>query len=269
MLALVAGLGLWLWLRPADVKGTRVRVSDASPADVRELRIEWPARNAALTLNRRDGAWRIVAPHEARAEPLQVERILSLLAATSELALPATDLGRFELDQPRARLVADGRTYALGGINPVTGSVYLQRGGEVLLLEPRYASVVPADPQALNDKRLLAASEQPAGFTFPQFKVMQERGKWTVRPAQGELSQDDVLRWVEGWQLAAALRAEPYTGPVPSSYIAIELRDGRRVPVGVTDQDGELAFTRYDEHMRYFFFANTARRLLAPPAASK
>ena len=269
MLALVAALGLWVWLRPAEERSTRVRVSDASPASVRELRIDWPARHASLTLTRRDGVWRIVAPHHARAEPLQIERILTLLAATSELALPATDLARFELDQPRARIVADGKTYALGGINPVTGSVYLQRAGEVLLLEPRYASVVPADPQALNDKRLLAAAEHPAAFTFPQFKVMQESGKWTVRPAQGELSQDDVLRWVEGWQLAAALRAEPYSGPVPSSYIAIELRDGRRIPVGVTDQDGELAFTRYDEHMRYFFFANTARRLLAPPAASK
>lgn len=269
MLALIAGLGLWLWLRPApDARTARERVSTATPDSVQALRIEWPGR-AMRVLEKRDGGWRIVEPHHARAEPLQVERILSLLEATSELALPATDLGRFELDRPRVRVTVDGHTYALGGTNPVTGGVYMNRGDAVLLLEPRYAGVIPADPEALNDKRLLAPAEIPVAFSFPRFRVVQQGGKWVVMPADGELSQDDILRWVENWQLASALRAEPFDGPAPATYIAVDMRDGSRAIIGVGEQDGEFAFTRYDEHMRYYFFAQGAKRLLAPPSTSR
>jgi hypothetical protein len=89
-----------------------------------------------------------------------------------------------------------------------------------------------------------------------------------VTPRDNELSQDDVLRWVEGWKLAAGLRAEPYEGRAPTAHITVELRDGRRIAIGVAELEGEIVFTRYDEHMRYHFFANSARRLLAPPGAS-
>ena len=267
MLALVVGLGAWLWLRPVALKPARERVSNIAPGSARELRIEWPGKSA-LVMKKSGDAWRIVAPYSGRAEPLRIERILSLLEATSELALPATDLARFELDQPRARIIVNGETYALGGINPVTGSVYLQRGGTVLLLEPRYAGLIPADPQSLNDRRVLAPDEIPVGFSFPQFAVTQQDGKWNVTPGEANLSQDDLLRWVEGWQLASALRAEPFEGRAPASHITIELRDGRRIAIGVAELEGEIAFTRYDEHMRYYFFAVSARRLLAPPGAN-
>lgn len=266
MLALVAGLGLWLWLRPAAVKPARERVSPTRPESARELRLEWPGK-AALAMARENGTWRIVAPHRGRAEPLHVERILSLLDATSELSLPATDLARFELDRPRVRITVDGIAYALGGTNPLTGGVYLQRADRVLLLEPRYAGVVPADPQSLNDRRLLAPSDVPVALNFPQFKVAQQDGRWTVNPADAELSQDDILRWIENWRLAAALRAEPFEGRVPATHIAVDLRDGRRIAIGVAERDGEITFSRYDEKMRYYFFANSARRLLAPPGA--
>jgi Domain of unknown function (DUF4340) len=267
MLALVLGLGTWLGLRPADVKPERVRVSSIAPASARELRIEWPGKTT-LVLTKTGDAWRIVAPYTGRAEPLRIDRILSLLDATSELAMPATDLAQFELDRPRARITVNGEAYALGGINTVTGGVYVQRGNQVLLLEPRYAGLIPADAQSLNDRRLLATNETPAGFSFPQFKVTQQDGKWNVSPRDGDLGQDDLLRWVEGWQLASALRAERFQGRAPASHITIDLRDGRSIAIGVSELDGEIAFTRYDEHMRYYFFAGSARRLLAPPGAN-
>jgi len=266
MLALIAGLGLWIWLRPADVKSSRERVSTLAPGSARELRVEWPGK-PAVAMKKESGAWRIVAPHAGRADTLQVERILSLLEGTSELSLPATDLERFELDHPRARVTVDGQTYAMGGINPVTGGVYLQRGDKVLLLESRYAGVIPAQPAALNDRRLLGAQEAPVAFSFPQFKVTQQDGKWKVTPGDADMSQDDVLHWVERWQLASALRAEPFEGRAPASHIGLELRDGRSIAIGVAELEGEIAFTRYDEHMRYYFFVNAARRLLAPPGA--
>lgn len=267
MLAAVAGLGLWLSLRPPQVRSAHERVSNTTVDRVHAARVEWPGK-ASVELEQSGGTWRIVAPHAGRADGLQVDRILSLLQATAELVLPATDLARFELDTPRARITADGVTYAMGGVNPVTGGVYLLRGNQVLLLASRYAAVIPADPEALRDRRVLGAQETPAAFSFPQFTVVQQAGKWNVSPADGDLSQDDLLRWVEGWRLASALRTEAFDGPAPATHITVVLRDGRRIAIGVTELEGEIAFTRYDEHMRYYFFANSARHLLAPPGAN-
>jgi len=265
MAAAILALSAWIYLRPVQKVGERTRISMLAPTSARELRLERPGK-PALKMKRSDGQWHITVPFAARAEPAPVERLLSVLTATAELALPAADLARFELDHPRARLTIDGQSFSFGTVNPVTGNVYVLSGERVFLLEPKYANVFPADPNAMIDRHLLAADETPVLFAFPQFEVRQEAGNWRVTPRDGELSQDDLLHWVEGWRLASALRAEPYEGPAPAAHITVGLRDGRRIAIGVTEHEGELAFTRYDEHLRYYFFGNNARRLLAPPS---
>ena len=89
-----------------------------------------------------------------------------------------------------------------------------------------------------------------------------------MTPDADDLSQDELLHWIENWRLAAALRAEPYAGPTPSSRITVTLRDGRTLAFGVTERDGEIAFLRADEKMRYYLFPKNARALLAPPTAA-
>jgi hypothetical protein len=265
MLAAILALAAWIYLHPATRHGERVPISMLAPASVHKLRLERRGK-PALEMQQTDGQWRIVAPFAARAEPAQVDRLLSVLTATAELALPAADLARFELEHPRARLTIDGLSFSFGAVNPVTGNVYVLSGERVFLLEPKYANVLPTDPNTVIDRRLLATDEAPVLFTFPQFEVRQEAGNWGVTPRDAELSQDDLLRWVEGWRLASALRAEPHEGPAPATHITVGLRDGRRIAIGVTEHAGEIAFTRYDEHLRYYFFGNNARRLLAPPS---
>lgn len=265
MTAVILALAAWIQLHPAQKTERRTPISTLTPSAAHELRLERPDK-PTLEMGRKDGQWRLTAPFAARAEPAQVERLLSVLTATAELTLPAVDLARFELEHPRARLTIDRQPFSFGTVNPLTGNVYVLSGERVFLLEPKYAGVFPADPNAAIDRRLLASGEAPVSFVFPQFQVRQEEGNWRVTPVDAELSQDDLLRWVEGWRLASALRAEPYDGPAPAAHITIGLRDGRHIPIGVTEHEGELAFTRYDEHVRYYFFGNSARRLLAPPS---
>lgn len=268
MLALVAGLAVWFMYRSPEPKMQRERLSALAAQQVRELKIEWPQQPAVIV--RKDGeTWRVVAPHTSRADSLQVERVLSILEATSDLALPATELAQFELDRPRLRVSIDDESYSFGAVNPLTGSIYVLRGDRVLLIEARHAGALPQSPEALNDKRLLARDEDPVSFAFPGFTVAQQDGQWRVTPNDEAVSQDEVLHWVEGWRLASALRAEPSAASVPARHIAIGLRDGRRVMMSVMERDGEIAFSRHDENMRYYLFPNGARRLLAPPARSR
>ncbi|HSQ04845.1 MAG TPA: hypothetical protein VLN59_12460, partial [Burkholderiales bacterium] len=51
----------------------------------------------------------------------------------------------------------------------------------------------------------------------------------------------------------------------PAKHITVELKDGRRLSFAVEETGAELAFTRFDEHMRYFLFPSVARVMLAPP----
>lgn len=267
MLAVTAGLGAWLALRAPATEPMRVRVAEHEPQAVRTLALAWPD-GTQVTLEKADGGWRIVAPHAARADAFLVERALTLLDATSEVALPATELARFDLAPPRVTVSFDEHTVALGALHPLTGGLYVRRGDAVLLLEARYAGVIPQDPAALNDKRLLAPDERPTAFVFPDFTVRRTEHGWRVTPDANGASQDEILNWVEGWQLASALRAEPFAGAPPATRITLELADGRRIPVSVMERDGEIAFSRHDERMRYTLFPKNARRLLAPPAVT-
>ena len=52
-------------------------------------------------LEKRGEEWFLTSPFAARAEPLQVERLLAIAEAKSPARLAATDLARFELDAAR------------------------------------------------------------------------------------------------------------------------------------------------------------------------
>ena len=267
MLVLVAGLGWWYAERAAEPATTAETVSAAPAAAIARIHIEWTG-DEQRTLQKDGERWHVTAPYRARADGFMVERMLTLLAAPAEMTLPATDLARFELEQPRIRVAFGEEHIDIGALHPLTGGLYVRRGERVLLVAARYAPVVPSDPTALNDKRLLGRDEVPVAFAFPEFKVTQSEGRWRMTPDADDLSQDELLHWIENWRLAAALRAEPYAGPTPSSRITVTLRDGRTLAFGVTERDGEIAFLRADEKMRYYLFPKNARALLAPPTAA-
>ena len=267
MLVLVAGLGWWYVEHTAEPAATTETVSAASSVTIAAIRIDW-AGGEQRTLQKDGDRWHITAPYRARADGFMVERMLTLLAAPAEMTMPATDLARFELEQPRIRVTFGDERIDIGALHPLTGGLYVRRGERVLLVEARFAAVVPSDPTALNDKRLLGRDEVPVAFGFPAFKVTQTEGRWRMTPDGEGLSQDELLHWIENWRLASALRAEPYAGAAPATRIAITLRDGRTVDVGVTERDGEIAFLRADEKMRYYLFPKNARALLAPPTAA-
>ena len=266
LLAAVAALGGWIYLHPKTHSSAPLHLSSLVPGAARKVQID-VAGKPSIVLEKSATGWRLAAPFAARAETHLVDGVLSIVDAVPRTELPAQHLDRFGLAQPHARITIDGRSFAWGNINPVTNEVYVLHAGRVYVLPPRYAAVVPGGADYLVSRSVLAPDEVPVRFTFPRFEVALKDGIWRLTPGNAELSEDDLVRWVDDWRNASALRAEPYDGPATPTAIDIELRDGRHLSIGVTEEGGELAFTRFDEHMRYYLFANSARRLLAAPAA--
>ena len=58
----------------------------------------------------------------------------------------------------------------------------------------------------------------------------------------------------------------PYAGARTIGEIKIEFKDGRKLSLGILQREPELVLLRPDQKLQYAFFAETAKRLLAPPS---
>jgi hypothetical protein len=264
LLAAVVALGWIAYLKPPAAQPPVHPLSSLKPAEASRVRIE-PAGRPAIALEKKDGQWFLTAPLAARAEPLQVQRALAILEARAPARLPARDLARFELDAPRLTLTVDGQVFRFGALSPLTREQYVLTGDAVYVVEPRYGAALPVDPVPFIRRTLFAAGEVPVALDLGAFTVTRRDGAWTLAPPAPGLGADDIPRWVDEWRLAAALRAEPHDGREPRHEIRVQLDNGRALALGVLQHEPELVLLRRDEGLQYHFFADTGRRLLAPP----
>ena len=265
LLLAVAALASFVAFKPRGEPGAH-RLSRLQPKEAKRIVLE-RSGDPAIVMERKADGWLITAPLSARADAFQAERLLAILDAATAHRLPAQDLARFELDRPFARVMIDGETFSYGAINAVTREQYVLTAQAVYALPARYRTMLPANVSQLIHKQLLESGELPVRFEFRDFTVARGEKGWRVQPAPGEVSQDDIHRWVDGWRHAAALRVEPYAGDKAVDTIAIELRDGKRLELEVLQKTPELMIGRPDAKLRYHFAAQAARELLAPPGS--
>lgn len=266
--AIVAALGAWVYFKPARDAPSVFPLSALKPSEARSIRIERPGEPPVM-LEKLEGAWRITAPFPARGDDLKVQRLLEIVEAKASHRLPATDLARFELERPLARVIIDGQAFAFGMVGAVAREQYVLTGGTVYTVHPRYGTALPGGAGELASRQLLAPGEAPVRIEQKEFTVEQRDGRWTLAPAAGELSQDDLIRWTEDWRLSSATRVEPYVKGKALGEIRLQLKDGRRIVLGVLAREPELVLARSDEKLQYHFRPEIAKRLLAPPGATR
>jgi hypothetical protein len=265
--AAVVALGTWAYFKPAKDVPVEHPLSALKPAEARSIRIERAGAKPVL-LDRKQNSWIVTAPFIARADDLRVQQLLEILEARAANRLAATDLARFELEQPAVRLTIDGQPFAFGMVNPVTREQYVLTGGAVYAVRPRYGAALPAGAAELASRQLFATDELPIRIELKTFTVEQRDGKWMQTPQTSDLSQDDFIRWVDEWRRAAALRVEPDAKKQPSVEIRVRFKDGSTVTVGQLALEPELVLLRTDENLRYHFRAEVAKRLLSPPGGA-
>lgn len=264
--AVVVALGAFLYFRPAKDTAVEHPLSGLKPREVRTLRIE-RAGAAPVVLARKEDAWFIEAPIAARADDSRVMQLLAVIEARTAHRLPAGDRGRFGLEPPQARVIADGRSFSFGLVNDITREQYVMAGDAVYALHPRYGAALPESAVQLASRRLFGSDEAPARIALGNFTVEQRDGKWTLAPRAADLSQDDYIRWVDEWRLASALSVEPAPAARARDQIRIRLKDGRELTLGILSREPDLVLARSDEKLQYRFGAALAKRLLSPPAA--
>jgi hypothetical protein len=265
----VAALALFAHLKPSGDAPAAHSVSTLNAGGVGHIRIE-RSGGPPITLERKEGEWLITAPLSAPADPFLVERLLAILAARPAYRLAATGLARFDLDPPRTRLIIDGDTFGFGAVNTVMREQYVLTEGAVYAVELRYGAALPASPAQLIRKQLFGANEVPVRLELSGFTVAQSAGRWLVSPQSAEISQDDVGHWVDAWRHAAAARVELHDRIEAKAVddVRVELRGGGKLVFSILQREPDLVIVRPDTKLQYHFFAETARRLLAPPGST-
>jgi hypothetical protein len=217
-------------------------------------------------LARTGAEWSITAPLSARADSLQVQRLLEILDATAKDRFPATGLARYDLNEPPARVTINQQTFSFGALNEMSREQYLLTQDGIYPVSLRYGTLVPRTVYQLISRQLFAPDEAPVAFVFDNFKVEQRDGKWQSTPP-ADLSADDVTRWVDEWRLATALGVLPASNRKPLTLVKLTLKTGSEIALSVLQREPQLVLARSDRPFEYQLNAEAAKRLLAPPAA--
>jgi len=264
----VAALGAWVYYRPVAAGAESGALSSLRADEVKRIRLE---RANEIVLERANADWRMTQPFSARADAFQVQRLLAILEARSSARLPATDLARYGLDAPQAKLTLDEQTFSYGAVNTMTREQYVLTNDTVHAVALAQRMALPRDANQLISRALFGPGETPVRFELPGLTVALDDGKWTTAPAAGDVSADERNAWVDAWREATAVQAARHGGgdQAGTQKITVGLKDGRTITLGILQREPELVLLRTDESVEYRFFADSAKRLLAPPQAKQ
>jgi hypothetical protein len=283
MLALVAGLVSFLYLRPKNEieQLASYEVSQLKLANINSVKVEFPAK-APVAFEKIDGYWHMKAPYKQRADQLSVQRILSVIAATSGSKFPATDLAKFGLDNPLVRLTMTSEngeeSFVYGTYNTVTNEQYVAYKESVYLLSAIYSEAASTQVIELIDKNMLAPDEvkQLVGFDFSHLEQWEEsslnvdidQGLWKTNVPSAKPTQNDMNEWLEfSWKQNPAKSVEIYSPDRHASHpsFKVKLANGKSIYIDKVMESPELLLARPDEGLIYHFSNDVGFSMLNPP----
>ena len=283
MLALVAGLVAFLYLRPQANNDAPVQyeVTTLKLADFNAIKVEFPTQ-APTTFEKVNGLWRMTAPYKTRADQLSVQRILAIIAAKTKDKFSGADKDKFGLNNPQLRLKLSGvsgtEEFIFGTFNTVTDEQYVGYKDSVYLLPSSYAEAATAQPIEIIDKTplTLAEAKQIAGFDYAHLEQWEDiglqvdivDGKWKTNASKAKITQNELNEWLDfSWKQAQAKQVELYTPDRKITYpsFKIKLKDGTKVHFDKIQESPDLLLGRPDEGLMYHFSNDVGFNMLNPP----
>ena len=283
MLALVAGLVAFLYLRPNADTSSEIQheVTTLKLADFNAIKVEFPTQ-AATTFEKVDGLWRMTAPYKVRADQLSVQRILSIIAAKTPNKFAATDMEKFGLTNPQLKLKLTGATSAeefiFGTFNTVTDEQYVAYKDSVYLLPASYAEAATVQPIEMIDKNPLSQAEakQINGFDYAHLEQWEDialqidivDGNWKTNATKAKITQNELNEWLDySWKQTQAKQVELYKPDRKIIYpsFKIKLKDGTKVHFDKIQESPDLLLSRPDEGLMYHFSNDVGFNMLNPP----
>lgn len=287
LLSLVAGLAAFLYLRPKEVvvQSAKVELTQFKLADFTGISIEHPTK-APVTLAKIDGNWRLTAPYKTRADKETAARIISIIAAKSQVKVAITpetraDLDKFGLNNPKLKLklIRPDATFAefdFGEHNTITDEQYVLHNNTVYLIANVYQEIAITQPIELIDKSPIKPTEKIAGFDFSHLEVWTDSkmnldlvaGQWKVNVPNAKPTQAEVDEWLEfSWIKNPAQSVDFYPTSSRETYASFEVKmaDGTKVHFDRIQESPEVILGRPDEGLVYQYKADVGFNMMNPP----
>lgn len=277
LLLLVAAIAAFLYTQPQqeEQKEKSHELSTLKLADFSNLRIEFPTK-APVIFEKKDNYWYMQQPYKARADQTMVQRILSIVAATSKEKFPASDLSQFGLDNPELKVKMGDEEFLFGTYNPVSGEQYVAYKDAIYMVEPFYSESAATQPIELISKLPMKPGEKIAGFDFSRLEQWEDirlqvdlvEGKWKISTPEAKPDANRMNEWLEVyWKKATASSVELYTPDRKATYPSVEvkLQDGSKVHFDKLQESPEMLLARPDEGMLYHFPQDVGFTMLNPP----
>jgi len=241
-----------------------VLLSSMQPDEVRSIRIEYDER-APVIMQKSGAAWRMIEPYAVAAGAYRIDQLLRITRAKSyaQLTPGDSDLQRFDLDPPRARLTLNETVFAFGGTEPINNRRYVQTVTDVHLLTDRFYHHVAAGAEAWVDRSLLGPDARPESISLPGLSLHKGADGWQAMAGK-VISMDAVNTLIDNWRSAQAMEVRP----LPEEYgnegvIRIEL-EGTDAPLTFTilATEPDLVLGREDVGLSWHLPAAFAHKLL-------
>ncbi|HEY0906983.1 MAG TPA: DUF4340 domain-containing protein [Methylophilus sp.] len=287
LLLSVIGIAVFLHLQPAvKQETTKLEISSLRMADVIEVRAEFPAK-APTMFEKHQGYWMMKKPYATRADQMSVQRIISIIAASTSTRLPLEDASKYGLDQPSLKLTLSGdkgeHVFLFGTFNPVTEEQYVGYGKFVFLLGGQYGEAAATQPIEMVDKTPLSPPErkQLAGFDLAHLEQWESnglkveldmQGQWKVNDPKAKPTQNEMNEWLDfSWIQTQATSVELYTPDRKQSYPSFDVlqRDGKKIHFEKMQESPEYLLARPDEGVIYHFPNDAGFTMVNPPVNLK
>ena len=265
-------------------ESSKFELTSLKLSEFNEIKIDFPSR-ASTHFKIIDNNWRMLSPHQARADELYVYRILSLLAASSLEKLSSNDLAKYGLDQPKLKITFLGESlrevFLFGTYNPINEDQYILYKDDVFLINGAFSETASYMPVELIQKNPIASSEKIKTFDFSRLEQWQDsrlklnfnsNKVWSVKGKNLSVTQADVNEWYEmTWKNVPASSVEPYKMDERIGYKSFDIifSNNKKATFYRIQESPKLLMFRKDEGILYHFPGDLGFTMLNPHVQQK
>lgn len=239
--------------------------------------------SADIQLDKTAIGWQLLAPVNMPADLVEIARITDLLKAETHGDIDPASIQRADLglDPPHTRIDLDGTTLAIGDIEPLKQSRYIEVNpgkpdARIRLVSDFAQEAIDGEFTDLANKALLPFEADVARIEVPGLTVMKAAigPGWASQPITDAGTSAALQAFVDGWRSARAIATLPplVDASTAKADVRIVLADGTEFRYALIDKAGGRYLQRLDLPLSYQLEDATAQRLLtlaAAPAAAK
>lgn len=224
-----------------------------------------------------DDLWRMTEPVAIKANQYNVNELLTITQLNSRAHYPINQskLDEYGLTTPEATLFLNDIEFRFGATDPLQQSRYIAIDDTIYLIDDQFSYLLSHAPGSFIDSSLLLGKTDISQIQLPTFNILKKEGNWQLSPASSsdnnkELSQDDLVRYIDEWRYAQALKITLSTSAKMNKGIApvhIQFADQTELQFMIESNANGSVLTNIETGIQYFLTQEKYKQLLSLPTA--